>query len=234
MHLVTDGSYIATRKKQDGWYIELETEAVNIACEQISDETNITEEISIMKETSISRKTSIKDAFMKHSIINKKGQEVVTSQQMVNWQKETTTDKQILFLENPILWSLDNPYLYTLKTEILVDGIIFNLNFEIQTFGFRTIRFDSHEGFFLNDKYVKLHGACEHHDLGAFGAAVNKVALRRQVVLLKEMGINAIRSSHNMPAVEMMELADEMGFYSSQKPSICGKDRRKNSITHVF
>jgi beta-galactosidase len=192
MHLVTDGSYIATRKVKDGWQVELETEAVNRTCEVIAEGINIME------------------AFLKHTIIDKNEQEIITSQQRMYLQKEITTDKQVLFLENPILWSLENPYLYSLKTEILVDGVI--IDSKIQNFGFRTTRFDPNEGFFLNDNYVKLHGACEHHDLGALGAAVNKAALSRQLVLLKEMGINAIRTSHNMPAVEMMELADEMGI----------------------
>ena len=64
----------------------------------------------------------------------------------------------------------------------------------------------------LNGRKLRLNGACEHHDLGSLGSAVNKTALRRKLLLLKEMGVNAIRTSHNMPATELMDLADEMGI----------------------
>ena len=83
---------------------------------------------------------------------------------------------------------------------------------ETQHFGFRKIDFDPDKGFILNGRKIKLHGACQHHDLGALGAAVNKTAIKRQLKILREMGVNAIRTSHNMPAVELMELTDEMGF----------------------
>lgn len=115
-----------------------------------------------------------------------------------------------LGVETPILWSLENPYLYTLKSELLVNGNV--VDTEIQTFGFRTTEFTCDKGFFLNGKHVKMNGVCQHHDLGALGAAVNKTALRRQLEILKDMGVNAIRTSHNMPAVELVELSDEMGF----------------------
>lgn len=80
------------------------------------------------------------------------------------------------------------------------------------TFGFRTISFTPDNGFFLNGRRLKIYGRCEHLDLGALGAAVNKAALKRKLNILRTMGVNAIRTSHNMPAAELMELADEMGF----------------------
>ena len=78
--------------------------------------------------------------------------------------------------------------------------------------GFRTIQFDPNRGFLLNGRKVRLNGACDHHDLGALGAAFHKEAMRRKFELMRSMGVNALRTSHNMPAVELMELADEMGF----------------------
>ncbi len=78
--------------------------------------------------------------------------------------------------------------------------------------GFRTIQFDPNRGFLLNGRKVRLNGACDHHDLGALGAAFHKEAMRRKFTLMRSMGVNALRTSHNMPAVEVMELADEMGF----------------------
>ena len=109
----------------------------------------------------------------------------------------------------PQLWDLSQPYCYRLVTE-LVNGNAVTMT-EANAFGFRTLAFDSQHGFLLNGRQVKLHGVCQHHDLGCLGAAVNKAALRRQIALLQEMGVNAIRTAHNMPAVELMDLADEMG-----------------------
>lgn len=107
-------------------------------------------------------------------------------------------------------WSLSSPRLYRVISSLTDHGQI--VQQEAVTIGFRTIRMDPDKGFFLNDAPVKLKGVCQHHDLGALGAAVNRSALRRQLMLLKEMGVNAIRTSHNMPAVELLELADELGF----------------------
>lgn len=121
-----------------------------------------------------------------------------------------SVNTNILKLENPTLWDIDHPHLYTCVTEILQNGMV--LDREECTFGFRQIEFTCDKGFFLNGRHVKLHGCCEHHDLGSLGAAVNKNAIRRKLATLRTMGINAIRTSHNPPAEEFMELADEMGF----------------------
>ena len=110
-------------------------------------------------------------------------------------------------VEKPLLWDHENPNLYTLEV-ILPNG-----DSEEVTIGFRDFVFDPAKGFFVNGKFVKLHGVCEHHDLGALGAAFNKAAMRRKIKNLKAMGVNAIRTSHNMPAKGLMELADEMGMY---------------------
>lgn len=109
-----------------------------------------------------------------------------------------------------VLWDIDSPYLYTLIAELKNGDTVCDRE-EIR-FGFRDIRFDPNEGFFLNGRHVKLNGVCLHHDLGALGAAFHTDALRRQLLLMKEMGVNAIRTSHNMPAEEMMTLADELGM----------------------
>lgn len=113
-------------------------------------------------------------------------------------------------VDEPVLWSLEAPVLYTLRTELIKDGNV--IDREETLFGFRKVEFTPDKGFFLNGKHVKLHGACEHHDLGCLGAAMNRTALKRKLEKLREIGINSIRTSHNMPAVELMELADEMGF----------------------
>lgn len=115
-----------------------------------------------------------------------------------------------LWIEAPLLWNVDAPHLYMLSTQLL-DGMELVGTVE-NTFGLRTTCFGAEEGFFLNGRPLKLYGVCHHHDLGSLGAAVNRQALRRQLTMLRQMGVNAIRTSHNMPAVELMELADEMGF----------------------
>jgi beta-galactosidase len=107
-------------------------------------------------------------------------------------------------------WDIEEPCLYTLQSVLIVDGAIADV--EHTRFGFRDIAFDPDKGFFLNGRHVKLNGVCLHHDLGALGAAVHKDAIRRQFTLLRGMGVNALRTSHNPPARVFMELADEMGF----------------------
>ena len=110
----------------------------------------------------------------------------------------------------PVLWSVEAPYLYTVKTKVYVAG---NLMDDYQTkTGIRTFRFDAEKGFFLNGKSMKINGVCMHHDLGCLGAAVHRPAIERQLRILKEMGCNGIRCSHNPPAPELLELCDEMGF----------------------
>lgn len=113
-------------------------------------------------------------------------------------------------ISEPILWDIDYPHLYRCKVELIRDGEV--IDRDESRFGFRKIKFTPDHGFFLNDRHVKIHGCCQHHDLGALGAAVNANAIRRQLEKLRVIGINAIRTTHNMPAVELMELADEMGF----------------------
>ncbi|MDR1669741.1 MAG: DUF4982 domain-containing protein [Oscillospiraceae bacterium] len=110
----------------------------------------------------------------------------------------------------PETWEIDNPKLYTLRSELLVGGRVADT--EDTRFGFRETSFDPEKGFFLNGRHVKLNGVCMHHDLGALGAAVHKDAVRRQLDLLRGMGVNAIRTSHNPPAKVFMDLCDETGF----------------------
>lgn len=113
-------------------------------------------------------------------------------------------------ISKPELWDVEKPVLYTLWTGLMVEGRICQQ--ECTRFGFRYTEFDPEKGFFLNGRHFKLNGVCEHHDLGALGAAFNRCALKRRFQKLKEMGVNAIRGSHNMMAPGFVELADEMGF----------------------
>ena len=123
---------------------------------------------------------------------------------------ESSIAGQTLSISNPILWSDDKPYLYKAISQVESNGRIVD-RYETP-FGVRYFSFDINKGFSLNGKHVKIRGVCNHHDLGALGAAVNKRALERQLEMLKAMGVNGIRTSHNPPAPELLELADEMGF----------------------
>lgn len=111
----------------------------------------------------------------------------------------------------PELWDINSPFFYTLTTK-LIDSSGTVLDENSQHCGFKLAQFTTDEGFFLNGRHVKIYGACQHHDLGALGSAFNKTALRRQFSKLKEMGVNAVRCSHNPPPRAWMELCDEMGL----------------------
>ena len=115
-----------------------------------------------------------------------------------------------LELKNPQRWSVEQPYLYTLQSQIIVDGK------EVDRYdtplGIRTFSFDQNKGFTLNGKEMKIRGVCMHHDLGALGAAFNVRAAERQLEILKSMGVNGLRTSHNPPAKALLELCDKMGF----------------------
>ena len=113
-------------------------------------------------------------------------------------------------VKSPELWSLEKPQLYTVTTEVLVHGKIADRN---QTpFGIRTIEFTTENGFLLNGSRVQIKGVCNHHDQGCLGAAAYDRALERQIEILKSMGCNAIRTSHNPPAPKLLELCDRMGM----------------------
>ncbi len=107
------------------------------------------------------------------------------------------------------LWDIDAPVRYTLRTILSVGGE--TLHTDEQKIGFRYVEYTTDKGFFLNGRHIKLNGVCEHHDLGALGAAFNQSAMRRKFRILKEMGVNAVRGTHNMMAPGALDLADEMG-----------------------
>jgi beta-galactosidase len=144
----------------------------------------------------------------------------------LNTGKSSTGTSQVT-LDNPKRWDINSPNRYLAHTEILVnDKLVDTYN---TPFGVRTIEFTAREGFLLNGKRVAVQGTCNHHDLGALGAAMNTSALRRQLTILKEMGVNALRTSHNPPAPELIELADQMGFLVWDEAFDCWKAGKKDS-----
>lgn len=123
---------------------------------------------------------------------------------------------QNFIVEQPKLWSPETPILYKAVSKIYAGDTL--LDTYTTRFGIRTIEYVPDKGFYLNGKRRKFQGVCNHHDLGPLGAAVNVAALRHQLTLLKDMGCDAIRTSHNMPAPELVELCDEIGFMMMLEP----------------
>jgi len=139
------------------------------------------------------------------------GREVTrTSSPSTVAKASSSTATQELLIQRPTLWSVANPYLYKAVSQIQVNGRLVD-RYET-LFGVRKFSFDVNTGFLLNGTRVKIRGVCNHHDLGALGSAVNTRALERQLEMLKAMGVNGIRTSHNPPAPELLDLADRMGF----------------------
>ncbi|MFV0554266.1 MAG: glycoside hydrolase family 2 TIM barrel-domain containing protein [Mangrovibacterium sp.] len=124
--------------------------------------------------------------------------------------------EQNILVEMPKLWSPEHPDLYVAETKVYVQDALVD-TYET-TFGIRSMQYIADKGFYLNGKPRKFQGVCNHHDLGPLGAAINQSALRHQLQLLKDMGCDAIRTSHNMPAPDLVSLCDEMGFMMQVEP----------------
>ncbi|NIJ45489.1 beta-galactosidase [Wenyingzhuangia heitensis] len=145
------------------------------------------------------------------SILNSSGTVVSTSEKLITINKKTShKSKTIATVENPELWDLKTPNLYTAVNKISIDGIIVD-EYET-TFGIRTIRVTKEDGFTLNGKNIKFQGVCLHHDQGPLGAAINYRAKQRQLQIMKSMGVNALRTSHNPPSPEILKVCDELGI----------------------
>lgn len=181
-YIEPDGVYISTSKKNGQWTFEVSTQ--------------------------VTSKRS--DYIVRHELLCDKGRSVDFS--VASEEKKALTDEPISYevCGEVAVWDIESPSLYTLKTQLIVDGVVQD---EVFTrFGFREIKFTENDGFFLGGRHLKLNGVCLHHDLGALGAATHRDAIVRQFTLLRDMGVNALRTAHNPPSKIFMELADEMGF----------------------
>ena len=136
-----------------------------------------------------------------------------------------------LAIANPHLWSITTPNRYVVVTYVQENAQPVD-RYETP-FGIRTLEFNPDLGFLLNGEHVKFNGVCDHHDLGALGSAVNTRALERQLSILKEMGCNAIRTSHNPPAPELLELCDRMGFVVMDEAFDCWANRKRPGDYHL-
>ena len=141
---------------------------------------------------------------------NKAHQMVSKASKVCQVEANGATISQTLNVNKPQLWSLESPNLYTVTTEIEENGRI--LDRDTISIGLRNVAFDVKKGFFLNGKNIKINGVCLHGDLGCLGTAINEDALYRQLLMMKDMGVNAIRCSHNPPAPELLNLCDSMGL----------------------
>ncbi len=140
----------------------------------------------------------------------------VASGQAIGYPGKDLPVVQNFPVTDPALWSPETPYLYEARSEVYVSDRL--VDTYVTRFGIRSVEFIPYKGFYLNGERRKFQGVCNHHDLGPLGAAINESALRHQLVLLKDMGCDAIRTAHNMPAPELVRLCDEMGFMMMIEP----------------
>ncbi len=150
---------------------------------------------------------------------------------LLSMNSTTVKLEQKLLVTKPSLWSVEHPTLYKVVTQLFSDGKIVD-SYET-TFGIRSFYFDAAMGFVLNNKPLKILGVCNHHDLGALGAAVNTRAIQRQLEILKAMGCNAIRTAHNPPAEELLDLCDKMGFIVMDEAFDMWAKRKNKQDYHI-
>ncbi|MDQ7949079.1 MAG: glycoside hydrolase family 2 TIM barrel-domain containing protein [Pedobacter sp.] len=155
--------------------------------------------------------SSDQQASIRHLVYDPAGKLVKQEKLAVFQTGQSSTDVTVaISVKNPVLWDLKSPKQYRLVSQVLQNGKV--VDQKETRFGFRSFHFDAQKGFFLNGRSTKILGVCLHHDLGALGAAINIRAMQRQLEILKDMGCNAIRTAHNPPAPEFLDLCDQMGF----------------------
>lgn len=146
-----------------------------------------------------------------HTLIDASDNKIAsTTYQVTIDENGKGVSKQIIEVENPKLWDVDNPYLYQLKSELYSEGK--KIDASTTTIGIRLIQFDANKGFALNNNWMKIKGVCLHHDAGVLGSAVPKSVWRERILKLKEIGVNGVRMSHNPQATDVYDLCDELGM----------------------
>lgn len=206
----------------DHWGTFVSTPKVNDKEAIVSVETTVRNELTVSSPVTL-----------KTTLYDKDGQEVASSSAKGSVAgRSSKTFSQELKVANPELWSTKNPTLY--KTVSIVESYGKILDSYNTPFGIRYFHFDSKEGFSLNGEHLKIQGVCDHHDLGCLGAAINTRALQRQLEMLKNMGCNAIRTSHNPPAPELLQLADKMGIMIMDEAFDCWKKGKNPYDYHLY
>lgn len=182
VHIASDGVYVTTVEKEDGYELLVDTE-IDWGAGQ--------------------------DKYCLEYILYDGDKQIFCEKKALTCGQ--TKVESSFFVENPKRWDSMEPNLYRLEVALYKEKNILCQKESVNV-GFRTIAYTPEQGFLLNGRKVRLNGACDHHDLGALGAAFSKTAMRRKLLMMRSMGVNAIRTSHNMPAVELMDMADEMGL----------------------
>lgn len=170
------------------------------------------EKAEVVIKTKITNQTGEKGELkFRTTIYSPEGKHVIHAQTAAEpWEKDADEFTHNITIKRPELWSVEKPQMYKVLTEVFFNG---QLTDSYETpFGIRYFNFDEKEGFSLNGEKMKILGVCMHHDLGCLGSAINTRAIERQLEILKEMGCNSIRTSHNPPAPELLDLCDKMGF----------------------
>jgi len=169
-------------------------------------------EATVRVETKIrNQSTSAQQVMLETVIVDDTGREAANSSVIQTVEADSiSVFEQFLKVPKPKLWSLENPRLYRIESKVHVNGRTADAC--VTPFGIRTFEFTIDKGFFLNGRHVDVKGVCLHHDQGCLGAAVHTRAFERQLEIMKSMGCNAIRTSHNPPAPELLDLCDSMGF----------------------
>lgn len=212
IHVGHWGTYITTPE------VSAESATVNVKVDVLNDSTN---------NGKVNIKTSI------YRLNDKKAVAVATQKDVSLSANSKITTEAIFKVAKPALWNTKTPNLYVAVTEILQNGKTID-SYETN-FGIRSIKWDAEKGFLLNGERLYLQGVCNHHDLGALGSALNYRALERQLEILKEMGVNAIRTSHNPPAPELLDLADKMGFVVMDEAfDAWARGKKKNDYHLIF
>ena len=179
--------------------------------------------------------TSQQTVVVRNKIISPAGVQVASASKKLslNPSAKSISSLSQLKVSRPQIWSCETPYIYKVVTTIEQNGKVVD-TYETPT-GFRTFKFDAEKGFSLNGKSMKINGVCQHHDLGCLGAAVNEDALYRQLRILKEMGTNAVRCSHNPPAPELLAMCDTMGLIVMDESFDMWRRRKtKNDYARFF
>jgi beta-galactosidase len=191
--------------------------------------------VNVDNETASDSAVTVKNEIFELGADNVKGKSVAslaTEGVKIAAHQSQSSEGQIV-IPNPKLWSIEKPQRYVAITSIEQNGKLVD-SYETP-FGIRTIQFTADNGFLLNGKRVPLNGVCDHHDLGALGAAINTRALERQIQILKEMGGNAIRTSHNPPAPELLDLCDRLGMVVMDESFDCWKrGKTKNDYQRLW
>ena len=174
---------------------------------------NVSEsEANVRVETKIQNQSaSFQQVTLETFIVDESGNKVAESSSAQKVEADRMNIfEQVVKIQKPKLWSLEKRNLYHVESKVYVNGILVDAN--ETPFGIRTFEFTTENGFFLNGKHVRIKGVCLHHDLGCLGTAVNKRAIERELEIMKSIGCNAVRTSHNPPAPELLDLCDSMGF----------------------